>query len=186
MRGIRWRFAGALVLLVVLTVAGLGVGTHAFVDARLRQALVDETARQARFALAVLVPERLPEGAGRAAFEASGLGWAYGDKPTFVLTSRRLEKVRDSVEFYAGDLSVLVNERLKPAFRSIWFVGGGRVCGDCLRLGLADDVRYSIMPVVIGEGIPFFEGLDRDALLHLAEVKAYATGMVALRYEVRR
>ena len=119
-------------------------------------------------------------------FEASGLGWAYGDKPTFVLTSRRLEKVRDSVEFHAGDLSVLVNERLKPAFRSIWFVGGGRVSGDCLRLGLADEVRYSIMPVVIGEGIPFFEGLDRDALLHLVEVKAYATGMVALRYEVRR
>ena len=76
--------------------------------------------------------------------------------------------------------------RLKPAFRNIWFVGGGAVCGACLRLGLADEVRYSIMPVLIGDGISFFEGLDKDVQLHLLEVKAYKSGMIALRHEVRK
>ena len=57
---------------------------------------------------------------------------------------------------------------------------------ECLRLGLADEVRYSILPVVIGEGISFFEGLDRTVALHLLEVKAYRSGMVALRHEVRK
>ena len=118
-------------------------------------------------------------------FEARGLGWAYGDKPTFVLTSRELRKTRDTVELYSGDLARLVNDRLRPAFRSIWVVGGGAVSGECLRLGLADEVRYWIMPVVIGEGIPFFAGLDHDVALHLVEVKAYKSGMVALRHEVR-
>jgi len=33
-------------------------------------------------------------------FEAKGLGWAYGDKHTFVLTSRDLPRTRDTVEFY--------------------------------------------------------------------------------------
>ena len=42
------------------------------------------------------------------------------------------------------------------------------------------------MPVLIGEGIAFFAGLDRDVALHLVEVKAYRSGMVALRHEVRR
>ena len=120
------------------------------------------------------------------AFEAKGLGWSYGDKPTFVLTSRDLPRTRDSVEFYSGDLARLVNERLKPAFRSIWLVGGGAVAGECLRLGLADEVRYSIMPILIGDGISFFEGLDKDIALHLVEVKAYESGMVALRHEVRK
>jgi dihydrofolate reductase len=78
-----------------------------------------------------------------------------------------------------------VNERLRPKFRSIWFVGGGVVSGECLRLGLADEVRYSILPILIGDGISFFEGLDRDIALHLAEVKAYKSGMVGLCYEVR-
>ncbi|MGH8218025.1 MAG: dihydrofolate reductase family protein [Steroidobacteraceae bacterium] len=119
-------------------------------------------------------------------FEAKGLGWSYGDKPTFVLTHRALRKTRSTVEFYAGDLGALVNERLRPRFRSIWFVGGGEVSASCLRLGLADEVRYSILPIVIGSGLSFFQGLDRDVALHLLEATAYNSGMVALRYEVRK
>ncbi|HEX4862480.1 MAG TPA: dihydrofolate reductase family protein [Acidimicrobiales bacterium] len=119
-------------------------------------------------------------------FEAKGFGWAYGDKPTFVLTHRELPRTRETVELYSGDLAQLVNERLRPTFRSIWFVGGSGVSAECLRLGLADEVRYSILPVLIGDGIPFFGKLDKDVALHLAEVKAYESGMVALRYEVRK
>lgn len=119
-------------------------------------------------------------------FEAQGLGWSYGDKPTFVLTSRKLPRTRDSIEFYSGDLAEFVNRRLRPRFRSIWFVGGAVVSAECLRLELADDVRYSILPILIGDGIPFFEKLDRDVALHLAEVKAYKNGMIDLYYEVRR
>ena len=119
-------------------------------------------------------------------FEARGLGWVYGDKPTFVLTSRQLKKIKATVEFYSGDLAPLVNERLRPNFRGIWFVGGGAVASACLRHGLADEVRYSIMPVLIGDGISFFSGLDADVALHLVELKGYDSGMVALRYEVRK
>ena len=115
-------------------------------------------------------------------FEAKGFGWSYGDKPTFVLTHRELPRTRDTVEFCSGDLAQFVNTRLRPTFHSIWFVGGGVVSGECLRLGLADEVRYSIVPILIGEGIPFFEKLDRDVALHLVEVKAYRSGMVELRY----
>ena len=118
-------------------------------------------------------------------FEAKGLGWSYGDKPTFVLTSRELPRARDTVEFYCGDLALFVNERLRPAYRTIWFVGGSVVSADCIRLGLADEIRYSILPVLIGDGVPFFAKLDRDVSLHLAEAKAFKSGVVELRYEVR-
>jgi dihydrofolate reductase len=118
-------------------------------------------------------------------FEARGFGWAYGDKPIFVLTSRDLPRTRDTVKFHSGDLVEFVNGQLRPAFRAIWFVGGGAVSGECLRLGLADEVRYSILPILIGDGIAFFEKLGRDIPLYLAEVKAYKSGMVELRYEVR-
>jgi len=119
-------------------------------------------------------------------FDAQGLGWSYGDNPVFVLTTRELPRARPTVEFCSGDLAQLVNERLRPAFRSIWVVGGGAVSGECLRRGLADEVYYSILPVLIADGIRFFEKLDRDVALHLAGIKAYRSGMVELRYEVRR
>jgi dihydrofolate reductase len=119
-------------------------------------------------------------------FEAKGMGWAYGDKPTFVLTGRELPRIRDTVVFHSGDLAQFVTARLRPRFRSIWFVGGSALAAECLRLGLADEVRYSIAPILIGRGTPFFEKLDKDVALHLAEVKAYRSGMVELRYDVRR
>ena len=119
------------------------------------------------------------------AFEARGFGWAYGEKPVFVLTGRALPRTRETVEFYSGDLAQLVNGRLRRNFSSIWFVGGGQVAGECLRRGLADEIRYSILPIAIGDGISFFEKLDRDVALHLMELKAYKNGIVELRYEVR-
>jgi dihydrofolate reductase len=119
-------------------------------------------------------------------FEAQGFGWVYGDKPTFVLTTRELPRTRANVEFYSGDLAQFVNGRLRSTFRSIWVAGGGMLAAECIRLGLADEIRYSILPIVIGGGIRFFETLDQDVALHLAEVKAYKNGMVELRYDLRR
>jgi dihydrofolate reductase len=118
-------------------------------------------------------------------FEKQGYGWTYGDKPTFVLTHRTLPRIRETVEFHAGDLATFVNERLRPKFGSIWFVGGGALSGECLRRGLADEVRYSVLPILIGDGIKFFDALGADVALHLTECTAYKNGMVELRYEVR-
>lgn len=42
------------------------------------------------------------------------------------------------------------------------------------------------MPILIGDGISFFDGLEKDVGLHLLEATAYKSGMVALRYEVRK
>ena len=119
-------------------------------------------------------------------FEARGFGWAYGDKPVVALTSRDLPRTRDTVELATGDLADLINGQLKPRYRNIWIAGGGLVAGEALRRGLADEVRYSILPVAIGAGVRFFEGLDQDIGLHLLEVKAYRSGMVALRHAVTR
>ena len=87
MRGIRTRLALALVALVAVTVTAIGLGTYAFVDARLRDGLLDDATRQAQFNLSVLVPERLPAGVTREAYEASDLPAAFrlrGDVETIV------------------------------------------------------------------------------------------------------
>ncbi|HEY9154919.1 MAG TPA: dihydrofolate reductase family protein [Opitutaceae bacterium] len=118
-------------------------------------------------------------------FEAAGFGWAYGETSVFVLTSRNLPK-RQHVQFYSGDLQRLVNDSLKAKFRNIWIVGGSYVAAEFLRLGLADEIRYSILPVLVGEGIPFFGRLAQDVSLHLKEVKGYKNGTVSLCYEVKK
>jgi dihydrofolate reductase len=118
-------------------------------------------------------------------FEAQGFGWAYGEKPVHVLTHRELPCSRSTVRFYQGDLAALL-QVLRARHRAIWCAGGGALAGECIRRGLADELRYSILPVLIGDGIAFFDRLDKDVSLHLTEVKAYKSGTVALCYDILR
>ena len=90
-------------------------------------------------------------------FESQGFGWAYGDSPTFVLTTRDLPRTWETVSLHSGDLAQVVNEHLRPSFKSIGIGGGGAVATACVERGLADEVRYSILPVLIGDGIAFVE-----------------------------
>jgi two-component system sensor histidine kinase MtrB len=73
-RGVRARLAGALVLLVAITAAVLGIGTTIFVDARLHQQTLADAADQATFDLTVIVPGRqLPDRPSQDDIVRSGL-----------------------------------------------------------------------------------------------------------------
>src|SRR5205814_10582590 len=96
-----------------------------------------------------------------------------------------LQRTVATVGSCSGDRAQFVNGHLRSTFVTIWSVGARVVSGECLRLRLADEVRYSMLPILMGNGISFFETLDRDIALHLAEIKAYKSGMVELCYEVR-
>jgi len=113
-------------------------------------------------------------------------GWAYGDIPTIVLTHRDLPIERPNIEFYAGDLHKLVNERLKPNYRNVWLVGGAMLAKDFIREKLADEIRLSIMPIILGEGKLFFNQIGDELPLHLIDVTAYKNGLVELHYEIRK
>lgn len=113
-------------------------------------------------------------------------GWAYGDVPTIVLTHRNLPVDRQNIETYSGDLNKLVNERLKPNYKNVWLVGGAKLAKDFIRLNLADEIRQSILPIILGDGMPFFDQIGQEQALHLKDVKAYKNGMVELCYEIRK
>ncbi len=112
------------------------------------------------------------------------LGWPYGDTPVFILTKRKLQSDKKNVAFYSGDLIEIVNKRLKPTFRNIWMVGGARLTKDFMRLRLADSIVLSIMPIILGDGLLFFDYIGHEQQLHLKDVVAYKDGMVELTYEI--
>jgi dihydrofolate reductase len=121
------------------------------------------------------------------ALELSGsYGWAYGDTPTIVVTHRNLPVERQNIEIYSGELDKLVNERLKPNYRNVWLVGGAKLVKDFIRLKLADEIRLSVLPIILGDGMPFFDHIGQEQALHLKDVTAYKSGMVELYYEIRK
>ena len=110
------------------------------------------------------------------------LGWPYGDTPVVVVTNRGLPSTRESVEFYSGDLKTLVGERLAPRYRNIWLVGGAMLGRSFLRLGLVDEIRLMIAPVLLGDGLHLFGDSGTEQKWHLKNVVAYKNGFVDLWY----
>jgi len=110
------------------------------------------------------------------------LGWPYGDTPTVVITNRELPSTRESVEFYSGDLKRLVGEILAPRYGNIWLVGGAMLGQSFLRLGLVDEIRLMIAPVILGDGLHLFGDSGTEQKWHLKDVVAYKNGYVELSY----
>jgi dihydrofolate reductase len=112
-------------------------------------------------------------------------GWAYGDKPTIVVTSRKLPVERPNVELYSGDLHKLVNEKLKSTYEHVWVAGGAILAREFIRLKLANELRLSVIPIILGDGTLFLDHIGQEQALHLKDVTAYKSGMVELWYELK-
>ena len=110
------------------------------------------------------------------------LGWPYGDKPVVVLTRRKLPSLRNSVEFCSGDLKTLLDEKLAPRYRNIWLVGGAMLSQCFLQLGLVDEIRLTIAPVLLGDGLRLFGGSLTEQRWDLKNVVAYRNGFVEVSY----
>ena len=110
------------------------------------------------------------------------LGWPYGDTPVVVVTEKERPPARKSVEFYSGDLKTLVDVKLAPRYRTIWLVGGAMLCQRFLELGLVDEIKLMVAPVLLGEGLRLFGGFLTEERWSLKNVVAYKNGFVELSY----
>lgn len=113
-------------------------------------------------------------------------GWAYGDTPVIVVTHKNVSSDKNNITFFSGDLEVLVHQLLKPAYKNVWLVGGAMLAKEFIRLQLADQIRLSVLPIILGEGKLFFDKIEQERLLQLKEVTTYKTGMVELWYAIKK
>ncbi len=114
-----------------------------------------------------------------------GMSWPYGDRPTWILTSRDLPVAEGAdVRFHAGPIADVHPEMLAAAGdRDLWVLGGGPVASQMIEEGLLDDLLVTIVPIVLGDGKALFEKpIDRP--MKLLGTRTFSSGMVELRYEL--
>ncbi|TAN04180.1 MAG: dihydrofolate reductase [Rhodanobacteraceae bacterium] len=111
--------------------------------------------------------------------------WPYGDKPVFVLSTRRPTPAPDGaiIEWLSGGPAEIVSQLAARGLEHI-YVDGGITIQRFLRAGLIQRIIITRVPVLIGAGIPLFGHLSRDIVLKHVTTRAYASGMVTSEYEV--
>jgi dihydrofolate reductase len=111
--------------------------------------------------------------------------WPYGEKPTYVLSTRPLSPAPSGavVEHLSGVPAEIVSQLSARGIRHIYVDGGVTIQG-FLRAGLIQRLVVTRVPVLIGSGIPLFGPTERDiALKHIA-TRQYASGLVTSEYEI--
>ena len=112
--------------------------------------------------------------------------WPYGDRPTYVFTSRgELDPIDGAnLRWASGDPAPLADElRDAAGERDFWIVGGGELTVLFAEAGLLDEVIVTVVPAVLGSGKPLF-GKPLGRRLTLTGSRPFTTGMVELTYSV--
>jgi dihydrofolate reductase len=106
--------------------------------------------------------------------------WPYQGKRVVVVTHRPAPRRHDE-SFDAGEPAALLG-RLEAAGARHVYVDGGVLIRQFLAAGLVDELTLSVVPVLLGRGIPLFGDDVPEGRLVLEESSAYGSGLVQLRY----
>jgi dihydrofolate reductase len=107
----------------------------------------------------------------------------WRDKPKVVF-SNTLDKVEWNSRLATGTIPEEI-AKLKEQPDNDMELGGPNLAATFMQLGLIDEYRLFVQPVILGAGTPFFPPFDNKRDLLLVETKTFESGVVYLRYESR-
>ncbi|MBS2098452.1 dihydrofolate reductase family protein [Carboxylicivirga linearis] len=109
----------------------------------------------------------------------------YGNKRNYVF-SKTLESASSPNTKIIKDKPLdFINELKKVSTKNIWLVGGGQLNGLLLKKKLIDELILSVIPVILGEGIPLFKNVQELIHFNLNKVETYESGIVQQCYSLK-
>jgi dihydrofolate reductase len=111
--------------------------------------------------------------------------WPYSGKRVFVFTHRPLEPVAENVVFVSQSPVEFAKGLDSAGIHMLWMEGGGDLVASFMEHRLIDEYIVSVVPIVLGDGIPLFKGPLPEHRLELLESVDYPSGLVQLHYRNR-
>lgn len=90
----------------------------------------------------------------------------------------------DDFKVVSENAGAFVRKLKSDPGKDIWLMGGGELAGSLLTEGVVDELSLNIHPVLLGRGIPLFQGLNLQLNLELLFTKAHPNGCVQVEYQV--
>ena len=98
-----------------------------------------------------------------------------------IVFSKTLEKVEGNARLVRDGVAEEV-AKLKEQPGKDLAVGGAGLASALIELGLVDEYRLFVSPVVLGAGTPYFPPLEERIDLELVETRTFASRVVYVRY----
>jgi dihydrofolate reductase len=98
-----------------------------------------------------------------------------------IVFSKTLDQVEGNARLARDGVAEEV-ARLKEQPGKDLAIGGAGLAATAIALGLVDEFRLFVSPVVLGGGTPYFPAADERIALELAETQTFGSRVVYLRY----
>ncbi|RJP78399.1 MAG: dihydrofolate reductase [Candidatus Zixiibacteriota bacterium] len=113
--------------------------------------------------------------------------YPYAGKTVYVLSRTRAGERDERVQFIGGDIARWAADLKAAPGKDLWLEGGGEVVREFLAARLIDRLILTVVPVLIGRGLPLFPpGEYGDLTLRLIRTIPYPDGLVQVTYDVIR
>lgn len=107
-----------------------------------------------------------------------------GGMKSYVFSRTLKAEPEDDFTVVSKNAGAFVRKLKKEPGKDIWLMGGGELAGSLLSEGVVDEIGLNIHPVLLGKGIPFFQGVQLQLNLELLSTKAHQNGCVQVEYRV--
>ncbi|MXY93847.1 MAG: dihydrofolate reductase [Caldilineaceae bacterium SB0670_bin_27] len=123
---------------------------------------------------------------GRRTFEAAGRqGPPSSEVRNYVFSNTLKQSDHEDLRIISADWEQAVRDLRAEPGKDIWLFGGGVLFGNLCNEGLVDTLEVSVLPILLGGGVPLVAGLSRQADLILKEHKVFEkTGTALLVYDI--
>jgi dihydrofolate reductase len=113
-----------------------------------------------------------------------GIDWPYIGFDSYVISTKEDLKIQSpDTHLISKDLRDFVLDLKNKSEKDIWLVGGGQLVTTFINEELLDKMIITIIPKLIGEGIPLFPNKSQEMNWKLIDTQAYDTSVVCLTYE---
>ncbi|MFQ5598119.1 MAG: dihydrofolate reductase family protein [Nitrospiria bacterium] len=108
--------------------------------------------------------------------------WPYPDKPCWVMTSKDIATNHPEIRTTSNTPDEIMQMLRENGHQKIWLVGGGKLAKSFHDAGLISEYCISIVPIVLGEGIPLLSLKAKRTTLKRLKWTPYASGIMQLWY----
>lgn len=166
-----------IVYSVAMSLDGYVAGPNGETDWIIMDPEIDFTGLMSRFDTILM---------GRRTFEAAqsmGGGRSMPGVTTVVVSGTLRQEDYPAVNIIGQDLRAAVSQLRTAPGKDIWLFGGGSLFRSLLDLRLVDRIEVSVIPVLLGDGIPLLPAGSGQTTLRLLSSKVYkTTGTLVLEY----
>ena len=108
-----------------------------------------------------------------------------GDMKSYVFSRTLKAGPEDDFTVVSENAGAFVRKLKSEAGKDIWLMGGGELAGSLLTEGVVDQLSLNIHPLLLGQGIPLYQGVALQLNLELLSTKAHQNGCVQVEYRVK-